>query len=223
MGGTGRYPAAPLLREHAMNTQTDIPGSDAYNGNARPLHQRLLPGATSMIRLDHTHVLTTFHRYRADIPTSRKAGLAGVICTALEIHATLEEEIFYPAMRAVADDEVLQKSVPEHMEMRRLIGELRGMSPTDVGYDQTVLALMRDVIHHVADEETVLLPEAERLLSRERLRELGSQMTRRRMQLAGPQATQIARDMARGMPYATAAVGAIAALVLGRLVRSARR
>ncbi len=44
-----------------------------------------------MIRLDHTHVLTTFHRYRRDIPLSRKAGLGGIICTALEIHATLEE------------------------------------------------------------------------------------------------------------------------------------
>ncbi|ARP88519.1 hemerythrin domain-containing protein [Bordetella genomosp. 9] len=176
-----------------------------------------------MIRLDHTHVLTTFHRYHADLPPSRKAGLVGVICTALEIHATLEEEIFYPAMRAVTENEVIQKSVPEHMEMRRLIGELRAMEPTDARYDETVMALMRDVIHHVADEETVLLPEAERLFSMERLQELGAEMTRRRMKLVGPQAGQIARDMARGMPMATFAMGALAVLAVGCVLSVARR
>ncbi|WP_254926330.1 hemerythrin domain-containing protein [Bordetella genomosp. 11] len=175
-----------------------------------------------MIRLDHTHVLTTFHRYRAGIPPSRKAGLVGVICTALEIHATLEEEIFYPALRAVTDDEVLRKSVPEHMEMRRLIDELRAMAPTDPRYDETVMALMRDVIHHVADEETVLLPAAERLFSETRLQELGGEMTRRRLRLAGPRAPQIARDMARGMPVATFAMGALAALAVGCVLRAGR-
>jgi hemerythrin superfamily protein len=198
----------------------DMPGGDAHQGGARqPLYQRLLPRATSMIRLDHTHVLTTFHRYRADLPPSRKAGLAGMICTALEIHATLEEEIFYPAMRAVADNEVIRKSVPEHMEMRRLIGELRNMQPQDPRYDETLMELMRDVIHHVADEETVMLPEAERLFSEERLQELGREMTRRRFQMAGPRVPQIARDMARGMPFATFALGTIAVLAMGCALR----
>lgn len=204
---------------------TDFPSDAAYSadGSGQPLYQRLIPRATSMIRLDHTHVLTTFHRYRRDIPLSRKAGLVGVICTALEIHATLEEEIFYPALRAVTDDEVLRKSVPEHMEMRRLIDELRAMTPSDTRYDETLLALMRDVIHHVADEETVLLPQAERLFSETRLQELGAEMTRRRLQLTGPRTTQIARDMARGMPVATFTVGALAMLAVGYAVRAVRR
>src|SRR5438067_196709 len=47
---------------------------------------------------------------------------------------------------------------------------------------------MRDVQHHVADEETVLLPEAEEMLSKDRLCELGAQMTRRRMELVWPRA-----------------------------------
>lgn len=203
---------------------TDLSYDDdrSTGANGRPLYQRLIPRATSMIRLDHTHVFSTFHRYRADIPPSRKAGLVGVICTALEIHATLEEEIFYPALSAVTDDEVLKKSVPEHMEMRRLIGELRDMAPTDPRYDETLQALMRDVIHHVADEETVLLPAAERLFSEERLQELGAEMTRRRMQMVGPRTKQIARDMARGMPMATFTMGALAVLAVGCAVRAVR-
>ena len=135
--------------------------------------RKAVPNATTMIRMDHTHVLATFHRYRRDTPAQVKQGLVNVICTALEVHAQLEEEIFYPAMRAAAasDGAIVDKSLPEHEEMKRLIGKLRGMQPGDALYDDTVMELMRGVLHHVADEETTLLPDAERLLG-ERLEDL---------------------------------------------------
>src|SRR5690242_907785 len=79
---------------------------------------KALPSITTMIRMDHTHVLSNFHKYRADLPSAKKRALVDLICTALEIHAQLEEEIFYPAMRAArAEDSVLDKSIPEHDEM----------------------------------------------------------------------------------------------------------
>ncbi|NGM90834.1 hemerythrin domain-containing protein, partial [Parapusillimonas sp. SGNA-6] len=62
------------------------------------LSSRLLPSVTNMIRLDHTHVLSTFHQYKGAAPARVRKGLASTIFTALEIHAQLEEEIFYPAM-----------------------------------------------------------------------------------------------------------------------------
>jgi hypothetical protein len=69
-----------------------------------------------------------------------------------------------------------------------------------------VFELMRDVQHHVADEETVLLPEAEQTLSKERLSELGSEMTKRRLQLVTPKAGKIARNTAVGFSGSTAAI-----------------
>jgi hypothetical protein len=69
----------------------------------------------------------------------------------------------------------------------------------------------------------VLLPAAERLFSETRLQELGAEMTRRRLQLTGPRTTQIARDMARGMPVATLTVAALAMLAVGRALRAVRR
>ena len=54
------------------------------------------------------------------------------------------------------------------------------MQPGDAAYDETVMELMRDVLHHVADEETMLLPDAERRLG-DQLNELGAQMTKRRL------------------------------------------
>jgi iron-sulfur cluster repair protein YtfE (RIC family) len=167
----------------------------------------MLPSITNMIRLDHTHVLSTFHQYKASAPARVRKGLANTICTALEIHAALEEEIFYPAMRRVIQDEVILESISEHQEMKRLIATLRKMEPAARDYDDTVMALMRDVIHHVADEETIVLPAAERGLADE-LGGLGMAMTRRRLQLVAPRAGEIACDMA------LAASGNKAALVL---------
>src|ERR1700709_37873 len=132
------------------------------------------PRITTMIKLDHAHVLAAFHRYRTDAPRWRKAALVNTMCAALEIHAQLEEEIFYPALRAAGPTAtVLDKSVPEHDFMRASIANLRTMDPSASEYDDTVMALMREVMHHVADEETVLLPMAEQLLECD-LRRLGA-------------------------------------------------
>lgn len=183
--------------------------------------KKLSPTITDMIRFDHSHVLVTFHQYTVDATPKVKKALADTIASALEIHATLEEEIFYPAMRSIDNGEpVLLKSVPEHNEMRRLIGELRATPPGDVRHDQLLQELMRDVIHHVADEETVLLPHAERLLSKDRLSELGAEMTRRRIELVGPKAGKLAIDTAVGFSGSTAAwaLGILGALTAATLL-----
>ena len=182
--------------------------------------KQVTPSVTTMIRMDHTHVLATFHRYRVDAPVHTKRSLVNLICTALEVHAQLEEEIFYPAMRALPlDSALVDKSIPEHAEMKRLISKLRGMGPSDVAYDDTVMELMRDVMHHVADEETILLPHAERNLG-EQIYELGARMTKQRLELAAPRAGEIARDTVSAMPVSsmllTAGAVAAGAYVLSR-------
>jgi hemerythrin superfamily protein len=187
------------MQEPAMNAVTNM----------------LVPYATNMIRLDHTHVLATFHQYKTTSRSAVKLGLVNTTCLALEVHAQLEEEIFYPAVRAVSDNDAIRKSVPEHDEMRRLISLLRSMEPGDRRYEDTYMELMRDVLHHVADEETILLPEAERLLHG-RLGELGLQMTKRRMELLAPRTGDIVVNIARAMPASSMALmaGAVAAGML---------
>ena len=176
------------------------------------------PPITKMIRLDHSHALVVWHKYRTEASPRRKAAIVDHVCRALEVHAQLEEEIFYPALREAAPGHpVLQKSVPEHDEMRAAIATLRGMDADDPAYDSTFAELMCKVMHHVADEEAVLLPLAEQLLA-DRLDELGAQMTRRRMTLLKPHAGELAMSTARAMPVATtvatvAIAGAIAGIV----------
>jgi hypothetical protein len=190
---------------------------------------RMSPGITTMIRMDHSHVMALFHRYKADTPVGRKRSLIANACLALETHAQLEEEIFYPALRTkIEGDQVLDKSKPEHDEMRRLIGELRARTGNGESIDQTALddkflELMRAVMHHVADEETRLLPAAERLMG-DQLSRLGMEMTRRRMQLLRPHAGEVARTTVRSFPMA-AATGALltaGAVTLGAVLLSRR-
>ncbi|MGE4243285.1 hemerythrin domain-containing protein [Ramlibacter sp.] len=147
---------------------------------------------TTMIRHDHAEVMAAFHKFRPDASPRTKKTLVDSICAALELHARLEEEIFYPALREVSANEALAKSVPEHNEMRALIARVRSMGAEHRGYDDTLYELMKNVIHHVADEETILLPEAERLLAPE-LGDLGARMARRRAELAGDKSPKVAR------------------------------
>jgi hemerythrin superfamily protein len=182
------------------------------------LLDKMSPTITSMIRADHSHVLMIFHRYHAASAPRVREGLVKSACLALEIHAQLEEEIFYPALRAVLlENPVLAESESEHDEMRRLISKLRLLSPTDAVYDLTFMELMRDVMHHVADEETVLLPEAEGLLP-DRIHELGAQMTRRRLELLGPRAGEMAANTTKAVSTSKMLLLAGAALAAGTLV-----
>ena len=174
---------------------------------------KVSPGITTMIRMDHSHVMVTFHKYEMAATPSKKRAIVNTVLLALEIHAQLEEEIFYPALAEVdPGNEALKKAPTEHGEMRRLISKLRSMAPEHRNFDNTFMELMRDVVHHVADEETVMLPAAE-LLLKDRLGELGAKMTARRIQLAAPHAREIVVSSARAMP-ATSLVMA-AALVAG--------
>jgi hypothetical protein len=175
-----------------------------------PVLKSLSPSATDMIRMDHTRVLAAFHRYALDAQPKTKQGLVNGLCVALEIHAQIEEEIFYPALRSL-DPQVVEKSFPEHQEMRRLIALLRAMDPAGPEYDATFMELMRAVIHHVADEETTLLPDAERRLAGQ-LGELGARMSRRRVELGSPRAGELARNMAQAVPPKAIMVGAGALL-----------
>ena len=178
---------------------------------------RMSPSITDMIRMDHTHVFAVFHRFKANTSSVRKSALVRNACLAIEVHAQLEEEIFYPALRSAAgNDPVLDRSGPEHNEMRNLIERLRQMSPEDADYDRTFHALMRTVIHHVADEESVLLPEAERTMG-DRLGELGAQMTRRRMELIKPNVGELATTSVQSFPVMSL-LAATSAVMLGSML-----
>ena len=183
--------------------------------------EKLGPSATDMIRADHTRVLAAFHRYAPDLSAREKRGLVDTICLALEVHAQIEEELFYPALQPI-DPEIVAKSLPEHAEVKRLVLALRGMSPGEAGFDMTVMELMRKVIHHVADEETTLLPDAERQMAGQ-LGELGVRMAKRRLELKAPRTGEMIGALAKAMSGKGMLIGAGAAIIGGAILARALR
>jgi hemerythrin superfamily protein len=151
--------------------------------------------ATTMIRMDHTHVLTLFHRFKPDTSIGKKRALVANACLALDIHAQLEEEFFYPALREVISGD-------EIGELRQRVGEEGPLE--SAAFDDKFNDLMRIVMHHVADEETRLLPAAERLLG-DRLAQIGGEMMKRRVELLKPHLGELATSTMRSFPSAAAA------------------
>ncbi|MDB5904559.1 MAG: hemerythrin protein [Betaproteobacteria bacterium] len=157
----------------------------------------LCPSVITQIHFDHLHVLALHQQYRSDSAPLAKQGLVDSVCRALEVHEQLEDEIFYPALEAV-NGPVMDQHAASHDEMLRSIDALREMDAYDADYDAAFRALMHAVIHHAADEETIVLPDAERLLAGE-LDALGARMARRRLELVAAIASQVARDHVRGL------------------------
>ncbi len=145
--------------------------------------------AIQMLQHDHRTVLDLFKQFSelGDRAVKSKEKIAAQIFRELEVHSRLEEEIFYPAVRAVTDqegEELVDEGVEEHHVVDLLIAELKQMSPEDGNYDAKMTVLCENVQHHIEEEETEMLPDARKRLG-EQLETLGMEMTTFRRQLAG--------------------------------------
>lgn len=104
--------------------------------------------------------------------------------------------------------------------MRKLITTLRAMEPGGPQYDQIFRELMRTVLHHVADEESVLLPQAEEKLSSD-LGRLGVEMTKRRLQLMKGHVGEVAATTVKSFPAAALLAG-LGGIALGLMLFGGR-
>lgn len=146
------------------------------------LMSRMSPSITNMIRMDHTHVVAAFHQFQADTAPRVKKGLADNICLALEVHAQLEEEIFYPALREVPGaGELLDEAEAEHQEAKELIAQIEGLRRAGEEMDDLVSKLAGAIEHHVKEERTQIFPKAR--ASSLDLEALGQQLKERQQQL----------------------------------------
>lgn len=114
------------------------------------------PDAVSLLEADHRKVDALFAEFEGGNGRSR-ANTVAQICTELEIHAKIEEKIFYPQAKKVVRDEI-NEGIVEHESLKRLIGELRGMSASDEFFEARVTVLKEYVRHHVREEESNVFP-----------------------------------------------------------------
>jgi len=120
--------------------------------------------AIALLMNDHQEVKQLFERYEelaeSGADDDEKQSLADEICTMLTVHATIEEELFYPAARdAVDDDSLLNEAEVEHQSAKDLIAQIQASDPSDALYDAQVHVLGEYIDHHVKEEEGELFPE----------------------------------------------------------------
>ena len=139
--------------------------------------------ATALLRADHKQVSDLFSQYEKARSASKKSALAADICKELSVHATIEDEIFYPAVKkALKDHELVPEATVEHATMKNLIAQLEnGRTPDGEMFDAKVKVLSEYVKHHVKEEQNEMFPKAR--ATKLDMKALGAQLAARKEEL----------------------------------------
>ena len=138
--------------------------------------------AIAMLRADHKKVSGLFAEFDKARSNKHKKELVSQICAELEVHATVEEEIFYPAVKAaLKDSELVPEASVEHASVKDLIAQVKDAEPGDEMYDARVKVMGEFVKHHVKEEQNEMFPKVKS--SRLDLKLLGEQMALRKEEL----------------------------------------
>jgi Hemerythrin HHE cation binding domain len=138
--------------------------------------------ATALLRADHKFVSGLFEDYENASTKTMKRKLVNQICMELSVHAQVEEEIFYPAVKqALKDHEMVPEATVEHATLKSLIAQVEGVEPDGEMYDAKVKVLCEYVEHHVKEEQDEMFPKAK--ASKLDMMELGEKIATRKKEL----------------------------------------
>jgi hemerythrin superfamily protein len=147
--------------------------------------------ALSLLTTDHNRVRGLFARFQEaeeadDLETMQ--ALAAQLRQELEVHTSIEEEIFYPAVRE-ADEEIndtVAEGLEEHHQVKVLLAELEAIEPSDDAWKAKWKVIIEDVDHHAEEEESELFPAVRGALDDDRLDALGAKLDARKGELGAP-------------------------------------
>ena len=160
--------------------------------------------AVEVLKKDHDEVEKLFDQYedaKDESNSELKVQIVAAVCKALTIHARIEEEIFYPALRSGDDDaaDLVDEAAVEHQTLKALVAELEGAAPDEELYDAKVKVLSEYVKHHVKEEEGEMFPLARK--SDLDLEAVGAELFARKVALSAEPdapAAPVRRRAARG-------------------------
>jgi hemerythrin superfamily protein len=146
--------------------------------------------ALDLLIADHNRVRGLFTRYRAasgrgDTTSQRK--LADTIFTELEVHTTIEEEVFYPAIHDASGEigELVDEGIEEHHVADHLMHEIRGLDAASDEWAAKMTVLLENVEHHADEEETEMFPKVRSAMADD-LDSLATQLEERKRNLGAP-------------------------------------
>jgi hemerythrin superfamily protein len=140
-----------------------------------------------LLKKDHSTLQSLFSKFdRSGKSSHEKRGELFVqIRRELQIHSRAEEEIFYPALKALNDDgrRLVSEALKEHKDIDGLLTQISRLKPTDKNFDEKMETLIENVDHHVEEEEGEIFRFAEENCSEEQLEQLGQQIEERKKRL----------------------------------------
>ncbi|MDP3977225.1 MAG: hemerythrin domain-containing protein [Pseudomonas sp.] len=149
---------------------------------AAPVSPAKRQDATTLLRADHKLVSELFAEYEKARSVTKKKQLVAQICTELSVHAQIEEEIFYPAVKlALKDKELVPEATVEHATLKDLIAQVEGIEPDGEMFDAKIKVLAEYVEHHVKEEQNEMFPKAK--ATDLDMKDLGDKLSERKAEL----------------------------------------
>jgi len=109
--------------------------------------------AIELLMADHRVVEKLFEKFETTENSGEKKSIAQQVCLELMVHSTIEEEVFYPAVKHAVDDDIYNEAYVEHDGAKMMIAEILEGGPEDDFYDAKVKVLSEMIKHHVKEEE----------------------------------------------------------------------
>lgn len=138
--------------------------------------------ATDYLEKQHKEVMKLFKGVEKTEDAKGRKRLMREIVAHLKVHTTIEEEIFYPAVREIgtqkAEDQMLE-AVEEHHVVDLVLAELPQVDPEADTFEAKMTVLKELIEHHVEEEQDEVFPMAEKKLGKQRMEELGEQLEER--------------------------------------------
>ena len=180
--------------DHSQGVQGRI-HQDRRQEEPAPPRAASTPDALELLIADHKEVKGLFKAYdklaEADGDSEDKQALALQICTMLTAHATVEEELVYPAAREALgeDEDLVDEADVEHACAKELIAQIEAGTPDDPLYDAKVKVLGEYIEHHVREEEGQMFPKLRK--SDLDLEAMGEEVAARKAELLGEDADAV--------------------------------
>jgi hemerythrin superfamily protein len=136
--------------------------------------------AITLLKNDHKTVERLFKQFEKtkESPPKARKKLVDQMIKELSVHAAIEEQVFYPAVREDVPDteDTVLEGLEEHHIVKWTLSELKDMDPEHERFEPKVTVLMESVRHHVEEEESELFPEVRKALGRKRLGQIGESL-----------------------------------------------
>lgn len=134
--------------------------------------------ALDLLKEQHDEVDSLFAMIENAKDADKKSELFIELADKLAAHATIEEKLFYPAVKAKQTEELLVESVEEHLQIKRILADLLELDVDDDHFDAKLSVMKEEVEHHARDEEEEeLFPKVKKLLDKDDLEALGGEMS----------------------------------------------